>query len=432
MSAAGLKRKTSEPDGAPKPPSHRIISGDELGLLKVTEVPHGNAWEGAVCSTRWGQPDKGRAIQQLKVHCPDWESGECLVVSARSGGLVELCSGADGQVVAAYSLLASSRGGGAAARGSAAAAAAAECRALHLRPSGDASAPSIFAAMASGAVALHRPSAASAAAGHGAGSGSVVRAWEEACSFKTIDNLLAMDASSSGRSVAVGGDGHQLSVWDLEGGAATQVFKGKAGKASRSGLQDLPHVTALTYVAGQDEKQIVVGTSKQKLWLYDLRAGKKPQAEVQWTDGRITALEPQPDGAQVWVGNGRGQVQALDLRAFKQGPALKGSAGAIRGLALHPTHPVMASVGLDRHLRLHSTPKRTLLAKAYLKQLLTGVAWMPPPPKPVPQQQAGQEAATESAAKDADGGSADGSGGARTGHASQKKKHAKKHRSTHD
>ncbi len=50
------------------------------------------------------------------------------------------------------------------------------------------------------------------------------------------------DASTSGRLVGVGGDGHQLKVWDLaaaggSGSAAEPLFAGKAGKPSRSGLQ---------------------------------------------------------------------------------------------------------------------------------------------------------------------------------------------------
>lgn len=164
----------------------------------------------------------------------------------------------------------------------------------------------VFCASASGNVTLHSSGGGAAAPG-GSGfragacgsSSSVVQSWEEAASFRTIGNLLAMvrrgrgvsvcapvcvrvfvcscactkrkpgrrrqihiwldvlgsstyswvevsdhdgpalwplltsqDASASGRSVAVGGDGHQLSVWDVAAGGQ-QLFKGKAGKASR-------------------------------------------------------------------------------------------------------------------------------------------------------------------------------------------------------
>lgn len=161
-----------------------------------------------------------------------------------------------------------------------------------------------------------------------------------------------------------------------------------------------------------------MGTSKHKLWRYDMRAGKKPQSEVQWSEGRLTTFAAQPDGGcarrvracacsrralaleactrmhartrfhthttcsvstaalfrpipspfphactpylllptrypwlppppphtlalagppgppstpglRCWVGNGLGQIEALDLRQFKVGHALKGTAGSV-------------------------------------------------------------------------------------------------------
>lgn len=64
-------------------------------------------------------------------------------------------------------------------------------------------------------------------------------------------------------------------------------------------------------------------------------------------------------------------------------------AGSVRELAAHPELPVLASVGLDRYLRLHDRHTRQLLAKVYLKTLPTGVAFcptdasmLPPPAEP--------------------------------------------------
>lgn len=70
--------------------------------------------------------------------------------------------------------------------------------------------------------------------------------------------------------------------------------------------------------------------------------------------------------------------------------------GSVRALALHPALPLLASVGLDRHLRLHSTTSRACLAKLYLKTQLSDVAFCPtdasmlPPP---PRAEAAEEAA---------------------------------------
>lgn len=46
--------------------------------------------------------------------------------------------------------------------------------------------------------------------------------------------------------------------------------------------------------------------------------------------------------------------------------------GSARALAVHPGGEVLASVCLDRYLRLHSCATRQLLAKVYCKTLPTG------------------------------------------------------------
>lgn len=77
-------------------------------------------------------------------------------------------------------------------------------------------------------------------------------------------------------------------------------------------------------------------------------------------------------GHRVWLGNGLGQIEVLDVVSRRFSGAVKGLAGGVRALAVHPTQPVLASVGLDRYLRLHATHSRRLLAKVYCKTLPTG------------------------------------------------------------
>lgn len=82
-------------------------------------------------------------------------------------------------------------------------------------------------------------------------------------------------------------------------------------------------------------------------------------------------------GMRCWVANGLGQVEVYDFRAGRFAGAIKGIAGSVRSLALHPDRPVIASVGLDRFLRLHDTGSRRSLGKVYLKTLLTHVDFCP-------------------------------------------------------
>jgi hypothetical protein len=61
----------------------------------------------------------------------------------------------------------------------------------------------------------------------------------------------------------------------------------------------------------------------------------------------------------VWVSNVMGLIEALDVAARRVGGALKGSGGSVRALSSHPGGlPLIASAGLDRHLRIHDTGSR--------------------------------------------------------------------------
>ena len=99
----------------------------------------------------------------------------------------------------------------------------------------------------------------------------------------------------------------------------------------------------------------------------------------------------------MWVANAAGQVEVLDLKTGKMAGALKGATGSVRAMSLHSSEPILASVGLDRFLRLHSTASRKQLAAVYLKQKLTGVSFCAPPAEPA----AEEGAATGTAERDA-------------------------------
>lgn len=87
-----------------------------------------------------------------------------------------------------------------------------------------------------------------------------------------------------------------------------------------------------------------------------------------------------PAGNRVWASNGLGQIEVWDLPAGKLQGAIKGAGGSIRTLQLHPNQPLLASAGIDRFVRVHSSQTRQQLARVYLKQQLTGLCWLPPVP----------------------------------------------------
>jgi hypothetical protein len=113
-----------------------------------------------------------------------------------------------------------------------------------------------------------------------------------------------------------------------------------------------------------------------------------------------------PAGNRIWASNGLGQIEVWDLRAGKLQGAIKGTGGSIRAIQLHPQQPLLASAGIDRFVRVHSSQTRQQLARVYLKQQLTGLCWLPP--VPVAAAAAGGEAAAAAAAAAAAGGGGDG------------------------
>jgi len=65
----------------------------------------------------------------------------------------------------------------------------------------------------------------------------------------------------------------------------------------------------------------------------------------------------------------KGDMLMVDLRMRKLVHKYKGFLGAVRGIACHPTAPYIASVSLDRHVRIHHRDSKELLVKVSTKCL---------------------------------------------------------------
>lgn len=70
------------------------------------------------------------------------------------------------------------------------------------------------------------------------------------------------------------------------------------------------------------------------------------------------------------------RLQVLDVRTQSWLTTLKGQiAGSIRDVAISPDGQGIASVGLDRWLRVHDCATRKLKGKVYLKAQATACCW---------------------------------------------------------
>ena len=401
-------------------------------------MPAGPKWDDAAVVATWGAaPDRRNGVTALASWCApplhqQPPGAPSVVAVGRAAGRVQLLDGANGTQLAAWQVEPGSSGkqqpqqSQQQQRSSSSAAAVVG---LHfLGGSGDsgggAAWPRLLTVLDDGRVEVRAPpaaagaEAAAAAAAAGAGEQQAPQqgqAWARAAAFQAAPSVACSALSGDGAALAAGGEGCQLGLWDVAAGA--RAWQAKGAKPSAVGLVDLPHVTAAAFYEGAYEaparapgsgggdtpgagalgrRVVVAGTAGHKLLLYDTAAGRRPQLELAWRDARVTALAADPARRRVWAANGAGAVEALDLRAMRvSGGTLKGAAGSVRCLALHPgclvggggnggdTAPppaLVASAGLDRFVRFHGAESRAHLGRAYLKQALTGVAWLPPAP----------------------------------------------------
>jgi ribosome biogenesis protein NSA1 len=262
--------------------------------------------------------------------------------------------------------------------------------------------PSVLTVTRGGAARLHAPSATTA--NPAAQEWSVAREW-------TVPSDVASTAyDPASASLAVACKGTELRVFSVTTGEL--VYAAKGGRPNMVGLVDKPWNTAVVFLpavvedandarefgvggsggtqGGRDGTEsarsssksaiprIVVGTALKKLRMYDPFIGKRPQLDVVFGDGRVTAVAVDPRSGACWAADGAGRVQSIDFVAGKMGAALKGQpAGAVRALASHSELPLLAVAGLDRKARVYETSGRNVVGGVYLKTTLTAAVFLP-------------------------------------------------------
>ncbi|RLU16853.1 hypothetical protein DMN91_010921 [Ooceraea biroi] len=107
------------------------------------------------------------------------------------------------------------------------------------------------------------------------------------------------------------------------------------------------------------------------IWISDLNFLPATQ-QIVTADEALTCLCITPAERHIIVGSGKGRMNLVDLR--KSGTILntyKGFAGGVTGVACSMSNPYVASVSLDRYLRIHHVDTKEVLKKIYLTSKLT-------------------------------------------------------------
>ena len=196
--------------------------------------------------------------------------------------------------------------------------------------------------------------------------------------------MEALRTGSAAGQVHVAGKEHMLATWDI--GRQACVWQGKNVPRNTLDLRVdfwASDITTLADSAITDmgvkaaptgSGQVIAASMRNKrVYVFDQRARRRPVLDLghkhaDWPFTRIASRAGEPS---IWVGDTVGDVYHFDLRKAGQLTSYYGGAGSVRGLAAHPTLPLLTVAGMDRYVRVYDTRSRRLLSKVYLKQRLT-------------------------------------------------------------
>lgn len=130
--------------------------------------------------------------------------------------------------------------------------------------------------------------------------------------------------------------------------------------------------------AFKTENQFFVSTAHRKIRLYDTKIKNcKPVFDHQFAYSKhpLNNILMSQCKSFVYVSDAGGSVFYLDpKKEFKIVGKLKGASGSIRNMVLSENNPYIATVSLDRYLRVYNTNTNSLFQKIYLKQKLSAIA----------------------------------------------------------
>ncbi|KZC10124.1 PREDICTED: WD repeat-containing protein 74 [Dufourea novaeangliae] len=192
---------------------------------------------------------------------------------------------------------------------------------------------------------------------------------EDEIIIKAGENLKRMRHSKMNKNIiATGGNEHKLKLFDLERQA--QVFIEK--NVSHDWLEMRVPVWISDVDFLPNTEQVVTVGKYGHVRLYDPKTQRRPVINLEIKDEPLTTFAFTPREKQIIVGSGKGKMNLVDLRKpAKVLNTYKGFVGGVTGIACSKIEPYIASVGLDRYVRIHHMDTKMLLKKIYLTSKLS-------------------------------------------------------------
>ncbi|KAJ1291028.1 hypothetical protein BS78_02G288100 [Paspalum vaginatum] len=340
---------------SPGCPPLRALTTDILGLVKVVEARARPAGAAKVVET-WGAPDASRAIVAASLA---GRAADPVLAVARKNGVVELLNPLNGDALAAVKTVQYAPNDSDAEVD--------PLVTLHLftRQASDSILGTFIACTDKGKASIRSITK------ENASSSSDVRpstTWD-VCSGGNVQ-FCSVD---HGESYAMfGGKGIEVNLWDIT--SYSKIWSAKSPRANSLGIFTRPWFTAGTFLCEDDHRKIVACTNNHQVRLYDTALQRRPAISVDFRESPIKAVAADPNGHDVYIGTGTGDLASFDMRTGKLlGCYIGKCSGSIRSIVRHPELPLIASCGLDSYLRIWDTNTRQLLSAVFLKQHLTAV-----------------------------------------------------------
>ncbi|RIA86705.1 WD40-repeat-containing domain protein [Glomus cerebriforme] len=178
---------------------------------------------------------------------------------------------------------------------------------------------------------------------------------------------------------ACGGRERELSVWDINAyKEGTCFMKTQKEKESKAGLvwmsKNVSHdyldlrvpvwITDLQFLNDQETTKLIR--------IYDTKVKRRPVSDFNIGDNPVVSLIVGRNSNEIFFTDTIGNVFSVDMRTGKILGQFKGFAGSVTSLAVATESSLLATVAMDRFLRIHEIgASRKLINKVYLKQRLT-------------------------------------------------------------
>ncbi|ERL92341.1 WD repeat-containing protein 74 [Dendroctonus ponderosae] len=187
--------------------------------------------------------------------------------------------------------------------------------------------------------------------------------------------LDAIEHNQNNKIVGTGGEANDFKTWNIE--TKQCVFKAKSLGHDHLQLPIPTSITGICFFNGAENLGACC-TAQGRVLLYDDRTQRKPVVNYFHEKASYSTISSSFNDLQLFVGNTKGYMQWLDLRCTtKSLRTYTNFRGAVTDIACDSVKSSVASVSLDRHLRIHKIESKELIRELYMKQSLSKMLIQP-------------------------------------------------------